>query len=154
MRNTTAESTAFGMYCNGTVRNSSTTTTITAVVSDASWLLPPAPSTICVFVGLPFTTNVPDRPAAAFARPRPTRSTFSSNASEYFAAYARDVAALCARITMKIAPAVPSKCWNCAPRDVGEPETRQSAGYGAERRHTVRHEIPVPARRRSRRRPR
>ena len=37
------------------------------MVSCASWLRPPAPSTICVLVGLPFTTKVPDRPAAALA---------------------------------------------------------------------------------------
>ncbi len=55
---------------------------------------PPAPSTIWVFVGLPLTTNVPENPAATLAKPRPTRSVFSLNASLYFAAYARDVAAL------------------------------------------------------------
>ena len=55
----------------GLVRNSSTTSTIPAVVSCATWLRPPALSTICVLVGLPLTTNVPDRPAETFATPRP-----------------------------------------------------------------------------------
>ena len=86
MRNTTEASTAVGMYCSGLVRKSSTMSTITAVVRLATWLLPPAPSTIWVLVGLPLTTKVPDRPALALARPRPTRSTFSSNGSSYFAA--------------------------------------------------------------------
>ena len=67
---------------------------IPAVESIASWLRPPALSTIWVLVGLPFTTNVPVNPAETFASPRPTRSTFSSNWSWYFAAYAREVAAL------------------------------------------------------------
>ncbi len=38
MRNTTADSTALGMYDSGTVRKSSTTTTITPVVNWAIWL--------------------------------------------------------------------------------------------------------------------
>ena len=49
-------------------------------------VLPPALSTISVFVGLPLTTKVPEIPAARLAVPRPTRSTFSSKRSEYFIA--------------------------------------------------------------------
>ena len=74
------------MYDSGTVRNSRTTTTTAAVVSCASWLLPPALSTISVFVGLPLTTNVPEMPAPTLARPSPTRSTFSSKLSPYLIA--------------------------------------------------------------------
>jgi hypothetical protein len=55
-------------------------------VSCETWLRPPAPSTISVFVGLPLTTNVPVMPAAKFAVPSPTRSTFSSKLSLYFIA--------------------------------------------------------------------
>ena len=86
MRKTTDASTALGMYCSGLVRNSSTMSTMTAVVRLETWLRPPAPSTIWVLVGLPLTTKVPDRPAEALASPRPTRSTFSSKGSSYFAA--------------------------------------------------------------------
>jgi len=86
MRNTTEASTALGMYCRGTVRKSSTMSTMPAVVRLASWLRPPAPSTIWVLVGLPLTTKVPERPALALERPSPTRSTFSSNGSSYLAA--------------------------------------------------------------------
>ena len=104
MRNTTDASTAVGMYCSGLVRKSRTTRTITAG-RQARELAPAAPpSTICVLVGLPLTTKVPDSPAPAFARPRPTRSTFSSKGSSYFAAYTRAVAALCASTTTKMAP--------------------------------------------------
>ena len=63
--------------------------------------IPPALSTISVFVGLPLTTKVPDVPAATLDKPRPIRSTFSSNFSSYRNAYAREVAALWARITRK-----------------------------------------------------
>jgi len=76
------------------------------VVSCASWLRPPASSTISVFVGLPFTANEPVRPAARFARPRPTRSPSSLGRSPYCAAYARDVAVLWAMMTKKIEAAV------------------------------------------------
>ena len=50
--------------------------------------LAPSPtlSTIWVFVGLPFTTNAPENPAARLAAPSPSRSTFSSNASPYWEA--------------------------------------------------------------------
>ena len=65
MRNTTDERTAAGMYWIGAVRNSNTIKTMTPVVSCATWLRPPAPSTICVLVGLPLTTKVPERPAIA-----------------------------------------------------------------------------------------
>ena len=57
-----------------------------AVASWASWLRPPASSTIAVLVGLPFTTNVPVRPAPMLARARPSRSVFSSKSSLYLAA--------------------------------------------------------------------
>ena len=90
IRKTTVESTASGMYCSGTVSQSRTIATMPTVVTDASWLLPPAPSTIWVLVGLPFTTKVPENPATELAAPRPTRSTFSSNLSLYLAAYARE----------------------------------------------------------------
>ena len=86
IRNTTVESTADGMYWSGAVSHSRTIATMATVVTDASWLLPPAPSTIWVFVGLPLTTNVPVNAAPTFAAPRPTRSTFSSNLSLYLAA--------------------------------------------------------------------
>ena len=56
------------------------------VVSWASWLRPPALSTICVLVGLPLTTKVPDNAAATLAAPRPTRSVSSLKASSYFPA--------------------------------------------------------------------
>ena len=81
-----AASTAFGVYWIGSVRKSRTITTIPAVVSWASWLLPPASSIICVLVGLPLTTNAPDSAVATFAAPSPTRSTFSSNRSSYLLA--------------------------------------------------------------------
>ena len=94
IRNTIDASTASGMYCRGFVRNNSTIKTMNAVTNCESWLRPPALSTICVFVGLPFTTNVPDKPADRFANDRPTRSVFSLNSSLYLAAYALEVAAL------------------------------------------------------------
>ena len=77
--------------------------------------------------------------------PRPTRSTFSSNGSSYFAAYARDVAALWARITTNIATAVPTSGQTWRPRHVGDAEGGQAARDRAERRHAVRGEVPVPA---------
>ncbi len=94
IRNTTVDSTASGMYCSGAVSHSSTIATMATVTTEANCDFPPAPSTIWVFVGLPLTTNVPVKAAPRFAAPRPTRSTFSSNLSLYFAAYALDVAAL------------------------------------------------------------
>ena len=69
-------------------------------MSCETWLRPPPLSTISVLVGLPLTTKVPVIPAPMFAMPRPTRSTFSLKLSPYFMAYARDVAALWARITI------------------------------------------------------
>ena len=59
MRNTIEASTAFGMYCSGAVRNTSTMMTMAPAASWASWLRPPALSTICVLVGLPLTTYEP-----------------------------------------------------------------------------------------------
>ena len=61
--------------------------TMETVVTEAIWLCPPALLTIWVFVGLPFTTNVPVKPAATFAALSPTRSTFSSNLSLNLAAF-------------------------------------------------------------------
>ncbi len=137
--NTTDDSTALGMYWSGLVKNSRTSRTMTEVVSMATWLRPPAPSTIWVLVGLPLTTKVPESRRPTLARPSPSRSTFSSNASSYFAAYARDVAALWARITMKIANAVGSSSVNWGPRDPGggDAEVGQAAGHLAERGHSV-----------------
>ena len=86
IRNTTEASTASGMYWSGFVRNSSTIATIPTVARAETWLRPPALSTICVFVGLPLTTKVPESPAPTFATPRPTRSVSSLNRSPYFAA--------------------------------------------------------------------
>jgi hypothetical protein len=86
MRKTTEARTAFGRYSSGRVRKSSTISTTPAVVRQVSWVRPPALSAICVFVGLPLTTNVPDRPAPRFAMPSPTMSTFSSKCSWYRAA--------------------------------------------------------------------
>ena len=61
--------------------------TTTEVVSWASWLRPPALSTICVLVGLPLTTKVPENAAARLAAARPTRSVSSLNeVSSYFTA--------------------------------------------------------------------
>ena len=57
-----------------------------AVVSWASWLRPPALSSVCVLVGLPLTTKVPESAAATLAAPRPTRSVSSLNGSSYFPA--------------------------------------------------------------------
>ena len=128
MRNTTDASTADGMNCSGSVRKSSTTSTMAAVVRLASWLRPPAPSTIWVLVGLPLTTKVPLRPAPALARPSPTRSTFSSNGSSYFAAYAREVAALWASTTTKMAPPVPSRPTNCGQVTEGNPKLGRPLG--------------------------
>ena len=86
MSRTTAARTALGMYCSAGVKKSSTTRTTTPGRPCASWLLPPAPSTICVLVGLPFTIHVPESPAPRLAAERPTRSTFSSKLSPYLMA--------------------------------------------------------------------
>jgi hypothetical protein len=68
--NTIAESTAFGRKLRGRVRKRSTINTTAAVVRWATWLRPPASSTISVLVGLPLTTKVPLTAAAAFAAAR------------------------------------------------------------------------------------
>jgi hypothetical protein len=94
IRKTTAARTAFGRYCSGFVRNSSTSATTAAVVSWATCVWLRASSTISVFVGLPFTTKVPLNPAARLAALKPTRSSFSTKRSLYLTAYAREVAAL------------------------------------------------------------
>jgi hypothetical protein len=53
--------------------------TTRAVERCAIWLLPPEVSTIAVCVGLPFTTNVPLKAAAALAAEMPSKSRFSSS---------------------------------------------------------------------------
>ena len=86
MSKTTAARTAFGMYCRAGVRKSRTSATNPPATSCESWVLPPAPSTIWVLVGLPLTTNVPLSPAPRLATESPTRSTFSLKLSSYLAA--------------------------------------------------------------------
>jgi hypothetical protein len=68
------------------VSSTRTINTTTAAASWDSWLRPRALSTICVLVGLPLTTNVPENAAAALAAPSPTRSVASLNGSSYLAA--------------------------------------------------------------------
>ena len=98
------------------------------MVSEASWLRPPALSTIWVLVGLPFTTNVPVNAAAMLPAPSPVRSVSVPNGSPYLAAYARAVAALCARMTMKIDAEVPSSARvSCSPR-AGSPKAGSPRG--------------------------
>ena len=86
MRKTTAARAASGRYASGPVSSTRTTRTTAEAVSGASWLRPPALSTICALVGLPLTTNVPENAAAMLAAPKPTRSVSSLNASSYFTA--------------------------------------------------------------------
>ena len=87
IRKTTAARAAVGKYASGPVRSKRTTRTTAEALSWASWLRPPAWSTICALVGLPLTTNVPVTAAAALAAPRPTRSVASlKSSSSYFAA--------------------------------------------------------------------
>ncbi len=86
MMKTTEDSTASGMLARAPVRKSTTGRTMAAAISCEIWVRPPALSTISVLVGLPLTTNAPVIAAAPLARPRPTRSTFSSKLSEYFRA--------------------------------------------------------------------
>ncbi len=68
MSMTTAARTALGMYCSAGVKKRSTARTTTPVVTWASWLLPPAPSTICVLVGLPLTIARAREPRAEIGR--------------------------------------------------------------------------------------
>ena len=63
MRNTMADNAASGMYARAPVKKTRINTMIATVTKSDSWLRPPALSTICVFVGLPLTTKVPDSPA-------------------------------------------------------------------------------------------
>src|SRR4029079_14965185 len=104
--------------------------TSTAVDNVATCDLPPALSTICVLVGLPLTTNVPENPADALAKPSPTRSTFSSNCSSYLAAYAREVAALWARMTTNMATAVDISGHTCLQATSGTPKSGSPPGTG------------------------
>ena len=99
-------------------------------MSCETWLRPPPLSTISVLVGLPFTTKVPVIPAPMFAMPRPTRSTFSSKLSPYFMAYAREVAALWARITMTRETTVGSSATTFGPvmTSVGRPSAGRPPG--------------------------
>jgi hypothetical protein len=78
---TTAARTAFGRYCNGFVRNRSTTATTAAVVSCATCVRLCASSAISVFVGLPLTANVLVMPAARLAAESPRRSSSSTKRS-------------------------------------------------------------------------
>ena len=64
-----------------------------------------------VFVGLPLTTNVPVRPAPMFADPEADHvRVLVERAPRSGRAYAREVAALWARMTMKIETAVATSC--------------------------------------------
>ena len=86
MRKTTEAKAASGRYASGAVSSTRTTRTTAEAVSVASWLRPPALSTICALVGLPLTTNVPENAAAMLAALKPTRSVSSLNGSSYFTA--------------------------------------------------------------------
>ena len=86
MRKTTAANAASGSPSSSPVSAATTTNTVAAAASWASWLRPPASSTICVFVGLPLTTNEPVRAAPTFAPASPTRSLSVSTCSSYRAA--------------------------------------------------------------------
>src|SRR5208337_4042979 len=59
-----------GRYCNGPVRNKSTTSTTAAKASCATWLRAPASSAMAVWVGLPLTTKAPLIAAPALAAAR------------------------------------------------------------------------------------
>jgi hypothetical protein len=108
-----------------------TSATTTAVVSCATWVWLLASSTISVLVGLPFTTKVPLTPAETLAGPRPTRSVFSVRRSLYLTAWAREVAALWARITRNIEIAVGSRLVvSCQVRPVGSPMLGRPLGTG------------------------
>ena len=116
MRKTIAARAAMGRLASGPVSSSRTMSTTALVVSWASWLRPPALSATWVWVGLPLTTKLPEKAAATLAAPRPTRSVSSLNASSYFPAYAREVAALWARMTTNNDTAVPrSAAASCRP---------------------------------------
>ncbi len=78
IRKTIPASTALGMLVRTAVKNSTTSSTIRAMVRLESWVRPFWSSRICVFVGLPLTTKVPLRPAAKLAPDRPTMSRFTS----------------------------------------------------------------------------
>ena len=86
MRNTTAASAASGNPPRNPVAAAHTTTTSTTDASCASWLRPPAPTTICVLVGLPFTTKVPVTAAARLAPPSASMSASVSTCSSNRAA--------------------------------------------------------------------
>ena len=86
MRNTTAASAASGSPPSRPVATAHTTPTTTTAASCATWLRPPAPTTICVFVGLPLTTNVPVTAAARLAPPSARRSASVSTCSSNRAA--------------------------------------------------------------------
>ena len=100
------------------------------MVSWASWLRPPALSATWVWVGLPLTTKLPESAAATLAAPRPTRSVSWLKASSYFPAYAREVAALWARMTTNNDTAVPmSAAGSCQP-SAGSPRCGSPRGTG------------------------
>ncbi len=85
---------ASGMFVSNPVANTVKTSATAAIVRFATCVRPPALSRIWVLVGLPFTTKVPDSPAARFAPDRPRMSRFTSTRSPCLAAKLREVAAL------------------------------------------------------------
>jgi hypothetical protein len=101
MRNTMAPSTALGMSASSPVRNITTSRTTADMVMLATWVRPLSSSRIWVLVGLPLTTNVPDRPAAKLAPDRPTMSWLTSTFCPWRMAKLREVAADCAMMRMK-----------------------------------------------------
>jgi len=68
------------------VSSAAVRSTTAAAVSCASWLRPPALSTICALVGLPLTTKVRENAAATLAAPSALRSSGTLSCSSYFAA--------------------------------------------------------------------
>ncbi len=104
--NTMPARVALGMFVSRLVKNSANSSTTAAMVMLATWVRPRCWSRIWVLVGLPFTTKVPDTPAARLAPESPTMSRFTSTRSPCFAAKLRDVAALWATIRTKQEKAV------------------------------------------------
>ena len=144
---------AMGRLASGPVSSSRTRSTAALVVSWVSWLRPPALSATCVWVGLPFTTKAPESAATTLAAPRPTRSVSWLNASSYFPAYAREVAALWARMTTNIDAAVPMSAPRHASRAQAAPGVAARAGRVPAQPRRARPD-PLPGSHRSRRSPR
>ena len=124
---------------------SSTTRASALVVSEATWLRPPASSTIWVLVGLPFTTKVPVNAAAMLPAPSPIRSVSVPNGSPYLAAYARAVAALWARMTRKIDGRGAQQREGVVQSEGRQPEGGQPAGNVAEHADPVGGQVGHPA---------